>query len=125
MNRRDLFIMLCGGLLVVIGLGAIMYGNTTVPFIAMFLLMALLLTVLVLQRRQLAAVQERTLRLLQSQKASSSQLKSVQKLLTSSEKKDDIHISTKKVISLLNAQQISMELLAKKLEKIGSKSEHE
>lgn len=119
MNKRDLVFVGTGLLLAFIGVLALLYGSLTLSLTVGFLMMTLLLVLLVLQRRQLASVQERTLRMLRDRKDVFSKLENIERLSGTSRQTDSTDISSKKVIGLLSAQQISMELLNNKLEDVA------
>lgn len=119
MNKRDLVFVGTGLLLAFIGVLALLYGSLTLSLTVGFLMMTLLLVLLVLQRRQLASVQERTLRMLRDRKHVFSKLENIERLSGTSRQTDSTDISSKKVIGLLSAQQISMELLNNKLEDVA------
>lgn len=119
MNKRDLVFVATGLLLAFVGVLALFYGSLTLSLTVGFLMMTLLLVLLVLQRRQLASVQERTLRMLRDRKHVFSKLENIERLSGTSRQTDSTDISSKKVIGLLSAQQISMELLNNKLEDVA------
>lgn len=119
MNKRDLVFVGTGLLLAFIGVLALLYGSLTLSLTVGFLMMTLLLVLLVLQRRQLASVQERTLRMLRDRKHVFSKLENIERVSGTSRQTDSTDISSKKVIGLLSAQQISMELLNNKLEDVA------
>lgn len=125
MNKRDLVFVGTGLLLAFIGVLALLYGSLTLSLTVGFLMMTLLLVLLVLQRRQLASVQERTLRMLRDRKHVFSKLENIERLSGTSRQTDSTDISSKKVIGLLSAQQISMELLNNKLEDVARMVERE
>lgn len=126
MNTRDLIFLLSGVLIAGVGIGAILYGSFVIAFVALFLMCILTLAVLLLQRRQLAAVQKRTLEIIRAYNADTRNPVKNQpqgKGLTNAHRQD---FSTKKIIGLLTAQQTSMELLSKKIENVtGSKNPDE
>lgn len=125
MNKRDLVFVATGLLLAFVGVLALFYGSLTLSLTVGFLMMTLLLVLLVLQRRQLASVQERTLRMLRDRKHVFSKLENIERLSGTSRQTDSTDISSKKVIGLLSAQQISMELLNNKLEDVARMVERE
>jgi len=123
MNTRDLVFLLSGLAIVGVGIGAILYDHFVIAFIALFLLSMVILLVLLLQRRQLAAVQKRTLELIRAHNAvarNPAKNQSQGQGLTNPRGQD---FSTKKIIGLLVAQQTSMEILNKKIENLDSRQD--
>lgn len=108
MNKRDLVFFVTGLVISSIGIISILLSNLMMAVIAILIMSVIVLFVLILQRRQLAAVQKRTLELL---KFSNRPPEVVQ---VDREAKTDM--STKKVINILQAQQVAMERLAQRFE---------
>lgn len=116
MNTRDLIFLLAGALIAAVGIGATIYGIGSIAIIALLVLCMTIIVLLLLQRRQLAAVQKRTLEVVRAQNRTHKSLsRSLEKSNTSS-RADRSDLSMKKIIGLLSAQQTSMERLNKKFE---------
>jgi len=113
MSKRDFIFFVFGVFLVAVGIGAASFEKYAIALIALSLVCTLILTLLLLQRRQSAVIQKRTLEILRAQNAFSSEMKRVP-----SPHFDKSGVSTKKIIGLLSAQQVSMEILNRKLDKI-------
>lgn len=110
MYSRDKIVLFSGFILVVMGILTTFFWAVEGGIVALLLISLLVLILLVLQRRQLAKLQQRTLRLQQSNNS----------LTRSIAAPDQIEsVSTKKILGLLQAQQISMEVLDDKVEEIA------
>ena len=105
MRTRDMILLVIGFLIVAGGFLSI-FTWPAISQLALLLLNFLLLVLLVLQRRQFAKVNERTLALLRASSATNEALVKSQQ---------NASASTKKILNVLNAQQISMEILNSKI----------
>lgn len=108
MNKRDLVFFITGLIITAWGFISVLLGNQMMAIIAILLMFMIVFVVLILQRRQLAAVQKRTLELL---KFANRPAEVVQ-----IDRDKQIDISTKKIINILQAQQIAMERLAQRFD---------
>lgn len=120
MNLRDkIFLTLGFGLTLVGILATVLYG-TNAGVIILILFLKLILILQLLQRKQLARLQERTLTTIS---AINKHKQTAQKLAStdSNGHKNDV-ISNKKLIGLLQAQQVSMEILNDKIGQLTKQS---
>jgi len=106
MFSRDKVYLLIGLCLGLLGIVSTIVWTIKVGMLLLFLLVMLLLILIVLQRRQMAKVQERTLKLLQFQ----------QNDKTDTHSSIAVDLASKKIIGLLQAQQMSIDLLNDRLE---------
>jgi len=109
MHFRDKIFLAVGVVLVLFGSFASFFWRIESGIVALLLVSILILVFLSLLRRQVSKVQQRTLALLHIRSA-------VDKLST--DLRDAESISTKKIMGLLQAQQMSMEELSDKLDSI-------
>lgn len=108
MNLRDRMFLIFGigaGLLGIVG--TITWSLET-GVVALIVISLVILVLLVLQRRQLARVQQRTLTMLNAQQT--------MKPVVGQEPQESIAIPTKKILGLLQAQQVSIDLINDKIE---------
>jgi len=119
MHLRDKMFLLSGLLIVLVGSVLSILWNLLAGFIALLLLAYLCLFLLVLQRRQLARVQQRTLDLVKWT------TKRGTRPTTSSTdvSKQCVEIPTKRIIGILQAQQMSMERLSRKFDSAPNQSD--
>lgn len=113
MTSRDLIFVSVGTLLGGIGIAASFLGRDTLGMIALFLLGLLILFLMILQRRTQARVQERILYLVKAENKRSKIGGANSSASTPST--DSNAVLAKKVVGLLQAQQISMERLRREL----------
>lgn len=109
MYFRDKIFLAASFVLVLLGSLGSFFWRVEAGIVALLLVSILILVFLTLLRRQVSKVQQRTLALLHVRSA-------VDKLST--DLRDAESISTKKIIGLLHAQQMSMEELSGKIELI-------
>ncbi len=108
MNLRDRMFLIFGigaGLLGIVG--TITWSLET-GVVALIVISLVILVLLVLQRRQLARVQQRTLTMLNAHQT--------MKPVVGQEPQESIAIPTKKILGLLQAQQVSIDLINDKIE---------
>lgn len=110
MKSRDLIYISVGTLLALVGITASFLGNANVGMTALFLLGLLILFLMVLQRRHQARIQTRILYLVNAEKNRSKVAVERSAPSTEADKADNA-VYAKKIIGLLQAQQISMERL--------------
>ena len=108
MYLREKVYLGLGLLLGTIGIVSSVFWSIKVGIVFLTFLVMLIFVLIVLQRRQLAKVQHRTLRLLQNQ--------GKKPVREEGRAEISVHIATKKIIGLLQAQQISMDLLKDRLD---------
>jgi ketopantoate reductase len=122
MQFRDKLFLAVGVVLVLGGAVGTFMWEPQIGIVALLALGLLILVLVLLQRRQLARVQQRTLTLLKMQQRSevspnAVKVPSFQDLAVSTGKvQEDLAISTTKIIGLLQAQHVALELLNEKLE---------
>ena len=114
MHSRDIVSLVVGAAIGVVGILGTLLGAPEVGIVALLALGVLILGVLVLQRRQLARIQQRTLSILNSRPPATTQDKQIQ--LDPDNTRRDMAISTKKVVGLLQAQQAGLDTLNAKVE---------
>lgn len=112
MYSRDKIILGFGVVVTLLGIAATLSWSVMIGVIAVLVMSLLVLSVLLLQRMQLAKVQQRTLSILQADKETRQSITSVERSGS---------VATKKIIGLLQAQQISMEILNDKIEDVARK----
>lgn len=108
MTSRDLVFISAGTLLASIGIASTLLSSESVGMISLFLLGLLILFVLILQRRTQALVQERLLYLVRAEKDRG---KPGGECGAPNSSVDSNAVLEKKLVGLLQAQQISMEKL--------------
>src|SRR5690625_3863336 len=129
MQFRDKLVLAVGAILAFGGAIVTYTWQIQVGIVALLALGLLLLVLVMLQRRQLARVQQRTLALLklhQHSEASSNTVEhpSSRDLALSTEKiQRDLAVSTTKILGLLQAQHVALELLSEKLEQVRTDSD--
>jgi len=114
MHSRDIVSLVVGAAIGVVGTFGTLLGAPEVGIVALLALGVLILGVLVLQRRQLARIQQRTLSILNSRPPATTQDKQIQ--LDPDNTRRDMAISTKKIVGLLQAQQAGLDTLNAKVE---------
>lgn len=114
MHSRDIVSLVVGAAIGVVGTFGTFLGAPEVGIVALLALGVLILGVLVLQRRQLARIQQRTLSILNSRPPATTQDKQIQ--LDPDNTRRDMAISTKKIVGLLQAQQAGLDTLNAKVE---------
>ena len=125
MHLRDKIFLASGGVLAVGGAVLTFAWNVEAGIAALLALSLVILVVVLLQRRQLARIQQRTLAILNSQQALIDSLKSAS--VPSSERsknsdkgvQEDLALSTRRIVGLLQAQHVALELLHERLERNG------
>jgi|SRR5699024_558014 len=121
MHSRDVTFIVVGLAIGAVGIVGTIVWSMKVGVLAFLVLGVLILGLVVLQRRQLARIQQRTLSLLNTTRALGSESKiSVLEPGTSRE----IAVSTKKIIGMLEAQRVGMDILNEKVEKALSVKDH-
>lgn len=110
MSLRDKMFLAFGTMIGVLGVTATLLWSIEIGVVALLLLGLIILVLVVLQRRQLSRVQQRTLTLLNARRQDA---KPVQV-----KPQESLAIPTKKVVGLLQAQQMSMDLLNEKLDRV-------
>lgn len=111
MNSRDKIVLAIGIAVSILGTVATLLWSVAGGVIALLLLCLVILGLLILVRRQLARVQQRTLTLLKQQ----ARLRQAEPVLPNGD--DYAQVSVKKIIAILEAQQMSMEILNAKVDK--------
>lgn len=120
MHLRDKMFLLSGFLLVLVGSVLSILWNLLAGLISLLLLAYLCLILLVLQRRQLARVQKRTLDLVKwTTKRGTRAAPSVK-----DGSKQCAEIPTKRIIGILQAQQMSMERLSRKIDSLPNRNDN-
>lgn len=115
MHINNKIALILGWALTAIGIVITLVFSATAGIVVLLLLASLMLSLQVLQRQQLAKVQARTLLLLDGQKKN---LKAVQKNSTVNiERASTEELPIKRLIGLLQAQQVSIEILNDKIER--------
>lgn len=112
MTSRDLLFISLGTLLAVVGITASFLGSNTLAITALILLSLFVLFLLILQRRHQARLQERILYLVNAEKK---RTKAASAKSSRNSLDDSNAVQAKKIIGLLQAQQISMELLRREI----------
>jgi len=123
MGTKDKLFLVFGGGVGVVGIVATILWSVEAGVVALITISLVILTLLALQRRQLARVQQRTLSMLNVLQTT--------KPVTAPKPPSDqesIAIPTKKIVGLLQAQQMNLDLLNSKVEtylnRSSSKSDH-
>jgi len=123
MHSRDKIFLASGVILAVGGAVLTLVWGTEAGVIALLALSFVILVVVLLQRRQLARIQQRTLAILNFQQAvkelpKTSSVKSTSRSQTSAKgTQEDLAIATRKIVGLLQAQHVALELLHEKMER--------
>lgn len=120
MGTRDKVFLMIGLLVGIVGVVVTLIWRVDAGIVALLMLNLLVLAILLLQRRQLAKVQQRTLALMNSRERPSP-VPSAENL-DASKVRQDLKISNKKLVGLLQAQQTNLDLLNNKLESLLEKS---
>ncbi|GAA2040226.1 hypothetical protein GCM10009720_20910 [Yaniella flava] len=110
MYFRDKFFLASGFVLALLGSFATFFWRIEAGIVALLLVSILVLVFLTLLRRQVSKVQQRTLALLHFRGTVDNLSKDLRRAES---------VSTKKIIGLLHAQQMSMEELSDRLEAIA------
>jgi len=111
MSTKDKFFLFFGGGVGIVGIVATILWSVEAGVVALITISLVILTLLALQRRQLARVQQRTLSMLNTLQTT----KPVTVPKPPSDK-ESIAIPTKKIVGLLQAQQMNLDLLNSKVE---------
>ena len=111
MSTKDKFFLFFGGGVGIAGIVATILWSVEAGVVALITISLVILTLLALQRRQLARVQQRTLSMLNTLQTT----KPVTVPKPPSDK-ESIAIPTKKIVGLLQAQQMNLDLLNSKVE---------
>lgn len=112
---RDLLFFVAGAVVGCAGIGASLLWSPIAGIIAQLLLTVGLFLLLVLQRRQVAKVQARTLEILRHAKESQNRPDGNSKRVV---------VFEKNILGLLQAQQTNLDLLNQKLNTIASRQDH-
>lgn len=120
MYSRDKIFLLLGTAIAGIGAIATILWTYAAGIIALLAIAVVIILMLVLQRRQLAKIQERTLKLVKAQQSARSQQSNSK---APARKEESLAVSTKKIIGILQAQQISVELLHAKIDRVAESDE--
>jgi len=115
MNTRDLVFLVVGAMIGLTGIVSALVWSVKLGIVALIVLSLILLVLLVLQRRQLGKVQQRMLSILNAQQKSAKSA-TTPNLSRVAVPQENIAIPMKKIVGLLQAQQISMEKLNAKLD---------
>lgn len=115
MTKRDLAIVVCSVAVSCLGVILSLLGYTDFALIAVFLLLLLVILLIMLQRRQLGVLQQRTLKLLRKEVKVSPYEAPVSSPLSEDQAEVAIHIATKKILGVLQAQQNEIQLLSDEL----------
>lgn len=111
MNLREKVIFSSGFILAILGIFTTILWTAKAGVVILLLLGFLLLVLVTLQRRQMSKVQQRTLTILQRDK------QIISALVTAEQESS---MATKRILGVLQAQQISMELLHSGFEETAS-----
>jgi len=114
-TRRDILIFLLGALTACVGVTAALLNQIKISVIALLVCSLIILVLLVLLRRQMATVQVRLLQILRKERTVGPKT-SKDMQVGNSEVEVAFQISTKKVIGLLQAQQLQIDKLNARLE---------
>lgn len=109
MNMRDSLFWALGAVIGILGIIGTLLWSIEIGVMALLVMSLIILALLVLQRRQLAKLQQRSLTMLNSRKQDPKPLPV--------KSQESLAIPTKKVVGLLQAQQISMERLNQKVDR--------
>lgn len=124
MSTRDLALLVTSTAAGIAGIILTLVWSVEAGLVVLFVLILGLMGLLFLQRRQLAKLQQRTLLMLNRQQEMISMKASTSAVVTKSS--ESIAVPTKKIIGLLQAQQVSMEILDAKLERaLGNETDDE
>lgn len=124
MSTRDLALLVTSTAAGIAGIIFTLAWSVEAGLVVLFVLILGLMGLLFLQRRQLAKLQQRTLLMLNRQQETISMKASTSAVVTKSS--ESIAVPTKKIIGLLQAQQVSMEILDAKLERaLGNETDDE
>lgn len=115
MNKRDAAILVCAVVLSSVGVVLSLLGYTDFALITVFLLLLMVIVLMTLQRRQLGVLQQRTLKLLRQDVKISSHVTPETSPLSADQAELAIHIATKKILGVLQAQQNEIQLLSEEL----------
>ncbi|GAA4473618.1 hypothetical protein GCM10023190_06030 [Enteractinococcus fodinae] len=105
MNWREFTLLLIGAVITAAGVLASFFWSLTAALISLLIMVFLLMVVQLLQRRQLGKIQQRSLAMLRFQSSDKEE--------GGSSERDTIAV--RKIVDMLQAQQISMELIYDKL----------
>lgn len=112
MYYRDKFLLIAGLLIVAVGSILTVVWHISAGIVAILFLCLLCMILLVLQRRQLSKVQQRTLAILRTPAQHVPQVD----VSACNDCRQDMTVYTKKIVGMLQAQQTSMEILNDKFE---------
>lgn len=115
MNSRDLIFLVMGVLAGLAGIVTTVVWSVEAGIIALLAMSVIFLVLLILQRRQIAKLQQRMLSVLNHQQKAKAVTEKNQPIAP--KRPESIAIPTKKIVGLLQAQQVSMEMLNAKLER--------
>lgn len=115
MNSRDLIFLVMGTFVGLAGIGTTLVWSIDAGIIALLAMGVILLVLLILQRRQVAKLQQRMLSVINQQKKANAETEKNQPRVANPP--ESIAIHTKKIVGLLQAQQVSMEMLNAKFER--------
>lgn len=110
MNARDKYILGLGMILAIFGVISTIFWSLRLGLIALVLMYLLVLLLLVLQKNQMAKVQQRVLSLIQLDREA-------KRNVAASERKD--LAAEKRLVGLLQAQQMSLDMLKNELTEIA------
>lgn len=110
MKLRDRLFLVSGIGIGVLGVIATLLWSVEAGVVALLLLGLIIFILVILQRRQLSRVQQRTLAMLNAPKEDTKRVEV--------KPQENLAIPTKKVVGLLQAQQMSMDLLNEKLDRV-------
>lgn len=121
MTKRDFLLIGSGVSIAVVGTVFTLLGFTSIGLIGLFSLLLLVLVVEILQRRQLALVQKRLLDLMRRRYSgvgtAASTLKRIELLLDDSYIEEKVHTSSKRIVGLIQSQQIQIDSLTSRLDR--------
>lgn len=116
MHLRDKVFTLAGLLIGVSGILATIFWSMEAGIVALLTLSLLNLVLVMLQRKQMAKMQQRTLSILRIQQSEKSVGEVAPLNASQMNSLQNLPVYTKKIIGLLQAQQISMDVLNQKVE---------
>jgi|SRR5699024_2817971 len=128
MHSRDIIFLVVGVAIGVVGILGTIIWSTKVGILALLVLGVLVLGLVILQRRQLARIQQRTLSLLNSYRVADtpSKVADVPSKISESDPstRRELAVSTKKIIGMLEAQRVALDILNGKAERALSQKGH-
>ncbi|WP_022871636.1 hypothetical protein [Yaniella halotolerans] len=121
MTRRDMLFFGLGTLVACIGVIASLLGSKIIGIVATLVIGSLILVLLLLQRKQMAAMQQRTLGILRKVNSGYEIVSALtqpqsEQHLSKKEVGEALQVPTKKLVGLLQAQQMQIDALSSQIE---------